>query len=123
MVKSRLAGYELNTTTTAYSKLISRDIERTVKNTKDVDIAIVFDEIRNPKMPVEQDANVSRRSQIAISNFWKPRENLRPLVNPLDSAPGGLGVVGSDVLEYILKPALRFLSPGYFCNERMRCPI
>ena len=51
MVKSRLAGYELNTTTTAYSKLISRDIERTVKNTKDVDIAIVFDEIRNPKCP------------------------------------------------------------------------
>ncbi len=94
-----------------------------MKDPDDVDVSIGFDEVSNSKMSIEQNTDVSRRSEISMPNLWKSGENLRPLVNSLNGACGSLRVVAGDVLEDILKPALGFLGPLYFCHERMRCPI
>jgi len=107
----------------AVLQLVSRNVERPVEDTDDVDVSIVSDEVSNSKMSVEQDSNVSRRGEIPMSNLRESRENLCPLVNSVNGTLGSARIVGGDVLEDIFKPALGFVGPGYFCHERMRCPI
>ena len=106
-----------------HSKLIPSDIKRAMKDAKDIHVPIVLHEVGNPIMPVEEDANVARRGKITMTHLRKGNEVLCPIVDTLDSAGGGLRIVGGDVLEDVLEPALGFLSPRYFCHERMRRPI
>lgn len=105
------------------SKLILRDIERAVENAQDVDVSIVLHEVCDAVMPIEQNSDVSLRNKVPVPNFWVTGENLRPLINPLDSTRGGFRVVQGDVLEDILEPTLGFFGPRYCCRERMRRPI
>ena len=106
-----------------HSKLIPRDVERTVEYAENIDVSIVLHEISNPEMPIEQDSDVSRGCHVTVSNFRKTDEDLRPVIDFLNGARGGLRIIRGDVLEDILKPALRFLGPRYCCHERMRRPI
>jgi hypothetical protein len=42
-------------------QLISRNVERSVKNPQDVDVSIVLDEVSYSEMSVQQDADISAR--------------------------------------------------------------
>ena len=43
-----------------HSELIPGDIERAMKDTKNIDIPVVLDEIGNSIVPVEQNTNMTR---------------------------------------------------------------
>ena len=58
-----------------------------------------------------------------MSDLGEIGESLSPLINFLDGAGGGAGIIVGDVLEDVLKPALSFFGPRYRCHERMRCAI
>ncbi len=105
------------------SKLVSGNVERTVKDTEDIDVPVIFDEIGDSVMPVEEDAHMARRRGVAIADFREGGENLRPLIDSLNRAARGVRVLCGDVLENVFEPALGLLGPAYFCHERMRRPI
>lgn len=94
-----------------------------MKDTEDIDVPIVFDQVRNPEVPVEQDTHLARRDQITVAHLGKGNEILRPLVDSLNGSSRGLGIIGGNVLEDVLEPALGFGRPPYFCHERMRRSI
>ncbi len=94
-----------------------------MEDAQDVDVSIVLHEVCDAVMPIEQNSDVSLRNKVSVPNFWVNGENLRPLINPLDSTRGGFRVVQGDVLEDILEPTLGFFGPRYCCHERMRRPI
>jgi len=91
-----------------------------MKDTENVDVPVVLDEVGNPEMPVEQDAYMARGCRITMAHLGKGNEVLRALVDALDSAGRGLRIIGGDVLEDVLEPALGFRRPPYLCHERMR---
>ena len=103
-----------------HSKLISGDVKRTVKDTEDVDVAVVPNEVGDSVMPVENDAHVARRCPVALAYLWKSSEVLRPIVDALDGAGRGWRVFCGDVLEDVLEPTLSLRSPAYLCHERIR---
>jgi hypothetical protein len=41
-------------------ELIPRDVERSMEDTKDIDVAVVLDELRDPIMPLEQYPDMAR---------------------------------------------------------------
>ncbi len=94
-----------------------------MKDAQNIDISIVFHEVGDPVMPVEQDPDVSRGDNVTVSDFGEVCEDLRPLVDLLNGAGGGVRVIGGDVLKDVFEPALCFISPGYCGHERMRCAI
>jgi len=94
-----------------------------MKDTEDVDVAVILHEVCDPVMPVEQNSDVSRRGSIALSDFWKSGEDLRPFVYFLNCAGGGGRIVGGDVPEDVFNPSPGFVGPRYCCHERMRCAI
>ncbi len=94
-----------------------------MKDAEDVDVPVVFDEIGNPVVSVEEDAHMARRCGVAIADFREGSENLRPLIDSLSRAACGARVFCGDVFENVFEPALGLLSPDYFCHERMRRPI
>src|SRR5438046_1005554 len=104
-------------------QLIPRDIERAVKNTEDIDVSVVLHKIGDAVMPVEQNAHMARGSEIAITNFGKDHQVLRPFIYSLNGATGCKRIVGGEVFEYVFKPALGFFSPRYFCHRRIRRAI
>ena len=91
-----------------------------MKDSEDVDVPIFLDEIGNPVVAVEKDAYVARGCLITIAHLGKGTEVLRPPEDALDGASCSLRIIGGDVLENILQPALGFRSPRYLCHERMR---
>jgi len=91
-----------------------------MKDTKDVNVPIVLEQVGDPVMPVEEDSHMARRGRITMAHLGKGNEVLRPLIDALDSAGGGLWIIGGDVLEDVLEPALGFGRPLYLCHERMR---
>ena len=94
-----------------------------MEDAEDVNVAIVFDEVGDTIVPVQEDAHVARGSGVEMTNLWEGGEDLRSLIDSLDRARRSVGVIGGDVLEDVLEPTLSFLGPGYFCHERMRRPI
>ena len=104
-------------------ELILRNVERTVEDAKNINVSVILHEVGDSVMPVEQDANVSRRGVMAVPDFWKCDEDLRSFVNALNCPSGSFGIIRSDVLEYVFEPALRFFGPRYCSHERMRCAI
>ena len=58
-----------------------------------------------------------------MSDLGKSGEDLRPLVDFLNGAGGGVRIISSDVLEDIFEPTPSFIGPRYCCHERMRCAI
>jgi len=106
-----------------HSELILRDIEGTVKDAKDVDVSIILHEICNPVVPVEQDADISRGTRVTVSDLGKSGEDLRPVVDFLNSASGSVWFISSDVLEDIFEPTPSFIGSRYCGHERMRCAI
>src|SRR5207244_13491603 len=69
-------------------QLIPRDIQRAVKNTEDIDVPVVLHKIGDAVMPVEQNPHMARGSEIAITNFGKDRQVLRPFIYSSDSTTG-----------------------------------
>ena len=98
-------------------------VGRTVKDTEDVDVPVVLDEIGDSVVPVEEDAHVARRCGVAIVDLREGRENLRPLIDSLSRAARGVGGFCGKVLENVFEPAFCLLGPDYFCHERMRGSI
>ena len=41
-------------------ELIARDVQHSMEDTKDVDIAVVLDEVCDPEVPVKQNPDVAR---------------------------------------------------------------
>lgn len=50
-------------------------------------------------------------------------EDLRPIEDVLNGAPGGRGIIGGNVLEDIFDLLLCFFRPSYCCHARMQCAI
>ena len=119
----RRTGVAVDRTVMWHSELIPRDIERTEKDAKNIDISVVLHEVCDPVMSVEQDADVSRRELVAVPDLWKRSENLPPFVNTLNRPSCGLWIVRRDVLEDVFEPLLSFVSPRYDRYARMRRPI
>jgi hypothetical protein len=94
-----------------------------MKNTEHVNVSVVLHQVSDPVMPVEQDADVSRRGMVAVSNIGELGEYLCPLVNPPDCASRSVGIIRSDVLEDVFEPALSLFGSRYCCHARMRRPI
>ena len=94
-----------------------------MEDAKNIDVSIVLHEVGDPVMPIEQDSDVARGCHVTVSDFGKAGEDLRPLIDFLNGAPGGMRIIGGDVLEDVLEPALCFFRPRYCCHERMRRPI
>ncbi len=91
-----------------------------MENAEDINIPVVFDQVGDPEMSVEKDSHMARRGRIAMAHLGKGNEVLCPLVDALDGASLGLRVIGGDVLEDVLEPALSFRSPRYLCHKRIR---
>ena len=121
--EQRLPCVAVDRAVVCHLELIPGDVERTVKDAKNINVSIFLHEVGDSVMPVEQDANVSRRGMMAVPDFRKIGEDLCPFVNTLNRPSGSLGIICSDVLEDIFEPTLSFFSPRYCCNERMRCAI
>ena len=81
------------------SELIPRNVERGVKDAKNVDVSIVLHEICDTVMPIKQNPDISRRSKVAMSDLGETGESLRALIDFLNSASGGVGIIVGDVLE------------------------
>lgn len=64
-------------------ELIPRDVQCVMENAKDVDIAVVLDEVRNSVVPVEKYPDVPRRRGVSRSRQRKAPEILRPFVDAL----------------------------------------
>ncbi len=94
-----------------------------MKDTEDVDVAVILHEVCDPVMPVEQNPDVARRGSIALPDFWKSGDDLRPFVYFLNCAGCRGRVIGGDVFEDVFNPSPGFVGPGYRCHERMRCAI
>jgi hypothetical protein len=41
-------------------ELIPRDVQRAMEDTKDIDIAVILDEVRDPIVPIEQYPDMAR---------------------------------------------------------------
>jgi hypothetical protein len=106
-----------------HSKLIPRDIKGAVEDAEDVDVSIILHGVCDPIVSIEQDSDVTRGSREAVSDLGKTGEDLRPLIDFLNGASGGVGAICGDVLEDVLEPALSLCGPRYCGHERMRCAI
>lgn len=91
-----------------------------MEDAEDINVPIVLDQVGDPVMPIEEDSHMARRGRITMAHLGKGNEILRPLVDASDSASRGLRIIGGDVLEDVLEPALGFRRPRYLCHERMR---
>ena len=109
--------------TAANSKLVSGDVKRTVKDTKDVYVAIVLDEVSDSVMSVVEDADAARGNGVSVAYLGKCGKILRPLIDTLYGAGCSVRIIRGDILEDVLEPAPGLLSPGYFRHERMRRAI
>jgi len=103
-----------------HSKLIPGDIKRAMEHTEDIDVPVILYKVSYPIVPVEEDTYVARGRRLTLAHLGKGNEVLRPLEDALDSASGDLRIIGGDVLEDVLEPALGLRSPRYLCHERMR---
>src|SRR5688572_9541705 len=119
----RAGGVEQQRAVMCHSKLITRDVEGPVKDAKNVDVSVVFHEVRNAVMPIQEDSDVARGRDIAVSDLGKALEDLCSFVDSLNRPSCCNWIIGRDVLEDVLEPTLRFLGPCYFCHDRMRCAI
>ena len=94
-----------------------------MKDAEDIDIAVVFDEVCDSVMPLEQYAHAARRDGVARPDLGESLEILRPVVDTLNGACGSLWVICGNVFKDVSKPALSLVGPAYFCHDRMRRPI
>ncbi len=94
-----------------------------MKDAKDVDVCVILHKVCDPVMTVEQNSDVSRGSNVTVSDLGKTGEDLRPLVDLLNGASGGVRIVGGDVLKNVFEPAPSLVGPRYRCHARMRCAI
>lgn len=94
-----------------------------MEDSKDVDFAIILDEVSNAVVAVEQYADITRRGGVTSAELRKPLEILGTLIDTLDGTCSRLRIVGGNVLIDIVKPALSLFGPAYFCHDRMRRPI
>lgn len=67
-----------------HSDLIPRNVERSVKDPKDVDVPVVFHNIGDSVVPVEENAHVSRGREITVSDLGMVFEHLSALEYSLD---------------------------------------
>src|SRR6185436_1011105 len=93
------------------------------ENAEDVNVSIVFQEVRNPVMPIKEDSDIARGRKIAVSDLGEGLEHLRSFVDSLNRTSRRGRVIRRDVLKDVLKPTPGFFGPCYFCHDRMRCAI
>ena len=94
-----------------------------MEDAEDFDISIALHKIGDSKVPVQNDANISRRVKIPVAHFRMLSEDLGALVNPLNCTSGCAWIVRRDVLEDVFEPPESLVSPGYLGHDRMRRPI
>lgn len=94
-----------------------------MKDTEDVYVAIVLDEVSDSVMPVVEYAHAARGRGVSVAYLGKCGKLLRPLVDTLYGAGCSIRIIRGDILEDVLEPAPGLLSPGYFRHERMRRAI
>jgi len=94
-----------------------------VKHSKNVHASISLDQIGDAVMPVQENAHILARVQIAMTQFGILRQCLCPLEYALDRAIRRIGIIRGDVLEDVLEPAECFACPGYLRHDRMRRSI
>ncbi|HEU5134593.1 MAG TPA: hypothetical protein VFU13_05555 [Steroidobacteraceae bacterium] len=94
-----------------------------MKHTQHVDVAAIFDQIRNPVVLLEQDSDVSLRSPVTVADLRVGVENLSFVVDALNCLYCRLRVVSGNEPEDVLEPTLRFKRPAYLRHVRMRCAI
>ena len=102
------------------SQLIPTDIERSVKDAEDVDIAVSLDEVCDAIVAVEKDANIPGAVSVAVSRLRKFAEHLCLVIDSSNDARCSRWIVLRNVLEDILKPLQSFMGPTQLCHERIR---
>lgn len=75
-------------------------------------------------MPVEENPDFTfSLGVITVPYLGKTSQYLSFFVNSRYNFPRRARIVSGDVTVYIAKPTVRFLSPSYFCHDRMRRSI
>ena len=69
-----------------------------MEDSKDVDVAIVLDEVSNAVVAVEQYADVTRSGGVTSTQLRKTLEILGPLIDALDGTCSCLRIVDGNVL-------------------------
>jgi hypothetical protein len=81
-----------------------------VKHTEHFD-GLGFHEIRDPIMPIQEDANVALRALISLTQLREIDECLGTVVDPLNCFSCGSRIVLRDVLEDAFEPTDGFFGP------------
>ena len=75
------------------SELISTDVERPMKNAQYVDAFMIVHQIGDAIVAVEEDSYMSARCPVAMADFRKASQHLRPLKDAVDGLSCRLGVI------------------------------
>ena len=101
-------------------ELVAADIRRAVKYAENVNVAVVLHQVRDTVVAVQENANVTRRGLVSVSDLRKVLDGLGPVIDPLNRFSCRPRIVRCNVLEDVLEPALCLSRSIYLCHERMR---
>jgi hypothetical protein len=68
-----------------------------MKDTKNIDVPVILDEINNTVMAVQQDSNVMLKHPISVAYFGMLYQRLSKLINPLNCLGRGTRVIGRNI--------------------------
>jgi hypothetical protein len=100
------------------------DIQGAVENPEDVDSFLVSNQVSNPVVSVQKNADVLFRILgVPLAKFRELAKVLNPIVDSENNLPCRLFVVRSDVVIDFLEPGFCFVGPFYFRHCSICCFI